>query len=67
MIFLFFVVSEDWQELVEPRTSLMLSGGSLILISRSQFMYSGDLSRDSICLFVYVWEVFDSVKQEGTT
>lgn len=44
----------------------MSSGVSLILVSRSQFMYSGDWSRDSRCLFVYVWEVFDSVKQEGT-
>lgn len=29
-------------------------------------MCSGDFSRDSVSLFVYVWEVFDSVKQEGT-
>lgn len=37
----------------------MPSGGSLILVRRSQFVYSGGLSRDSICVFVYVWEVFD--------
>lgn len=48
-----FFVSEAWQELVEPGTSLMPPGGSLILISRSQFMYSGDLSRESICLCMY--------------
>lgn len=50
---------------MQPGASLMPSGGSLILVSRSQFMYSGDWSRDS--MFVSVWEVFDSVKQEGTT